>query len=232
MPEQRSASRGTSRVDEVYLRLRGDILSGQHAPGMKLHSATLCQRYGASSGVLREALPRLAGEGLVITEAQRGYRVATVSVDDLQQLTEARVLVETETLRQSIAHGDLAFESRLIAAHHTLSRIDPIAADGSIREEWLAAHSEFHSALLAGSPNLRLQAIASSLRDATEVYRCWSTKIGDGPGRDVAGEHLRILDATVARDADGAVAELTAHIEYSSQILIRAQIGIAEAAAG
>ncbi len=102
------------------------------------------------------------------------------------------------------------------AAHHTLSRIEPIESTGSISEEWLAAHSAFHHALLAGSPNLRLQAIAGSLRDATEVYRCWSTKIGDGPRRDVAAEHRRILEATVTRDGDRAVAELTAHIEYSA----------------
>ena len=83
--------------------------------------------------------------------------------------------------------------------------------------------SAFHLALLAGSANVRLQAIASALRDATEVHRCWSTKIGDGRARDVAAEHRRILEATVARDGDRAVAELTLHIEHSARILIQGQ---------
>jgi DNA-binding GntR family transcriptional regulator len=213
----------TSRVDELYRQLRSSILSGRHLPGSRLSSAALCKDYAISSGVLREALPRLAGEGLVTFEPQRGYRVAEVSAEDLRQLTEARILIEAEALRQSIQHGDLQFEANLVAAHHTLARSEPLSTDGKVREEWIDAHSAFHKALLAGSPNLRLQYIANSLRDSTEVYRCWSGRLGDEPERDVPGEHLRIFQATVARDSDRAVEELTSHIEHTTDVLLRVQ---------
>ncbi|WP_200833498.1 GntR family transcriptional regulator [Arthrobacter sp. SLBN-100] len=208
-------------MDELYRQLRNDILSGRHLPGTRLSSATLCEDYGVSSGVLREALARLAGESLAMFEPQRGYRVAEVSVDDLRQLTETRILIEAKTLRQSIQHGDLQFEANLAAAHHTLARSEPLSADGTVSEKWLDAHSNFHRALLAGSPNLRLQSIASSLRDSTEVYRCWSGRLGDEPERDVPAEHLRIFEATMTRDVERAVSELTCHIEHTTEVLLR-----------
>jgi DNA-binding GntR family transcriptional regulator len=212
-----------SRVDEAYRRLRTDILSGRHAPGSKLVSSSLCELYDISGGVLREVLPRLVGEGLAVSEPQRGYRVTPVSVDDLRQLTEARALIESVALRQSMEHGGVKFESDLIAAHHTLMRTTDIDASGSVMDEWLIAHREFHQALLAGSPNLRLQAMANSLRDGSEVYRCWATKLGDEPGRDIAAEHTRILDAVLANDQELAVSELVEHINHTMVVLLHAR---------
>jgi DNA-binding GntR family transcriptional regulator len=215
-----------TRVETIYRQLRTEILSGRHEPGARLLAAALCERYGISSGVLREVLPRLSGEGLVVSEPNRGFRVADVSVDDLGQLTEARVLIESATLRQAIAHGDVKFQADLVAAHHTLASTEPLDAAGSVRDDWLNAHATFHRALLAGSPNLRLRTIADSLRDATEVYRCWSRQLGDETDRDVAGEHRRILDATLARQADRAVLELTEHIERTTRVLLRARASV------
>jgi DNA-binding GntR family transcriptional regulator len=75
--------------------------------------------------------------------------------------------------------------------------------------------------------------IASQLRDATEVYRCWAGPLGDEPDRDVAGEHRRVMEATVERDADLAVAELTAHYEHTRDILLRsATDGVVRTEAG
>lgn len=214
-------TRPTTRVDEVYRRVRTDILSGRHEPGTKLRTNALCRQYEISSGVLREVLPRLAGEGLVVFEPQRGFRVADVSIDALGQLTETRVLVESTALRQAITHGDLRYEAALVAAHHTLAGSQVFDDTGGIRDEWLQAHSTFHRSLLAGCPNLRLQLIAMQLRDATEMYRCWAGQLGDEPDRDVAGEHRRILEATMARDGDLAVALLAEHYEHTMQIMIR-----------
>lgn len=220
-----------TRVDDVYRRLRRDILSGRHLPGAKLLSEPLRQEYNISSGVLREVLPRLAGEGLVVSEPQRGFRVATVSVSDLHQLTEARILVETAALRQAIEVGDLQWESRVVAAHHTLAGSAFRDDTGKLSEEWLIAHSAFHESLLSGSPNQRLQRIASQLRDATELYRCWSHGLGDEPNRDVAGEHRLIFEATVAREGDRAAALLAEHYEHTTRIMTRLSDSMGEPSA-
>jgi len=217
------ASESKSRVDETYHRLRTDILSGRHAPGSKLLSSVLCEQYDISGGLLREVLPRLVGEGLAISEPQRGFRVTPVSEDDLRQLTEARALIESVVLRQSMEHGGVKFEADLIAAHHTLMRTTDIDASGSVLDDWLVAHRNFHHALLAGSPNLRLQYMAGSLRDGSEVYRCWATKLGDEPGRDIPAEHTRILNAVLAHDVELAVSELVDHINHTMVVLLRSR---------
>lgn len=214
----------STRVASVHALLRRDILNGKFPPGSRLAAATLQERYGASSGLLREVLPRLAAEGLAVAKPQRGYWVISVSPEDLRHLTEARVLIETTVLRQSIQDGDIAWESRALAAHHTLANTDVIAADRSgPNKDWLDAHARFHSELLAGAANLRLRNIADSLRDITEVYRCWAGRFGTPGERGVAAvaaEHQSILEATLARDANLAAAELTLHIERTTKQLL------------
>jgi DNA-binding GntR family transcriptional regulator len=213
-----------TRVSRVEALLRRDILNGTFPPGSRLAAATLQQRYGASSGLLREVLPRLVAAGLAVSKPQRGYWVISVSPEDLRHVTDARVLIETTVLRQSVENGDLAWESRALGAHHCLVNTAMHDADGyTVNEAWLKAHADFHSALLSGAPNLRLRNLADSLRDITEVYRCWSGRFARGHGRDepaLAAEHKALLDATLARDATLASAELTLHIERTTRYLL------------
>jgi DNA-binding GntR family transcriptional regulator len=215
------ASSSTTRADVVYRRLRSEILTGRLPPGARLPFAELSQRYDASIGVLREALPRLVEQGLVISIPQIGFRVVSASPEDLRHLTEARVEIETLVLRQSVQHGDLAWESEVLGAHHTLRRLPMLTADNEVSEVWLEAHAVFHSTLLQSCPNPRLKNIADLLRDSAEIYRCWSAEYGQEHDRDVTGEHQRLLDAALARDPDAATTALSQHIQLTTDILLR-----------
>src|SRR2546423_2810206 len=128
------APKTTTRADRIYRELRADILSGRLCPGQRLPFAELCERYDVSIGVLREVLPRLTEQGLVSAEPQIGFRVTSVSEDDLVQLTEARDTIEPLVLRQSIEHGDLGSESTILAAHHTLTRTPGLTPGGDVHE--------------------------------------------------------------------------------------------------
>jgi DNA-binding GntR family transcriptional regulator len=216
------AARSLTRGERVYRALREDILAGRLTPGTRLPFADLCATYDASMGVLREGLSRLAEQGLVQLEPQQGYRVTPLSVADLTELTDARVHVESLVLREAVAHGDVEWESDVIARHHTLTRTPDRALDGPDRlsAAWTAAHADFHSAVLAGCPNRRLRAIADGLRATAELYRQWSFPLAHAPARDIAGEHRALLDAVIAREADAAVAVLTAHIRRTSDVLL------------
>jgi DNA-binding GntR family transcriptional regulator len=213
---------GSTRTDVVYQQLRTDILNGRLEPGQRLRFEQLSQEYGVSSGVLREALPRLAGEGLATLLPQQGYRVISVSPEDLRHLTEARIAIETQVLRQSIASGPLEWESEVVAAHPTLTRKEMLSRDGVVSDEWRAAHADFHRALLAGCPNVRLRAIADSMREVAEVYRGWSAGPGLAAERDVAAEHKDLAEAATARDADTASALLANHIQLTTDLLLDA----------
>lgn len=210
-------------VEDVHAQLRSDILAGRLPPGSRLKMSETAAELRVSLSVLREALARLAEQSLVVLEPQAGYRVVPLSRDDLLDLTAARVQIEGAALRESIGRGDVAWEAQVIASHHTLRRTPLFTSDDPDRpnERWISAHRGFHASMLAGCGSQRLLAIATSLRETTEVYRQWSLPLGGDRDRDIAGEHQAILDATVAREAERAVALCVAHIEHTTEALLR-----------
>jgi DNA-binding GntR family transcriptional regulator len=169
-----------TRAEAAYARMRADILTGRLLPGQRLLTAELTARYGASVGALREGLSRLAEQGLVTSEPRHGFRVKPVDREDLIHLTDARKAIESLVFRRSLEAGDLAWESRLVAAHHVLDGTPQLSDEDPrrVNEAWAAAHSTFHSVLLEACPNGRLRDIASGLRDAAELYRRWSRHLG------------------------------------------------------
>ena len=213
---------GATRTQGVYGRLRADILGGRLVPGQRLKFPELSQRYETSVGAAREALTRLAAAGLVRTQAHHGYTVTPLSHEDLADLTQARVEIESLVLRLSVLHGDMRWEAQTVAAHHVLERTPFLAHDGADHpsDEWSAAHAAFHQTLLAGCRNRRLLATAQALREEAELYLQWSVSFGQEPDRDLPGEHRALLEAATARDADLAAERLRDHIAHTAQLLI------------
>ena len=125
-----------TRVDEVLQRLRSDILRGRLRPGDRLKFPVLCAEFQVSAGVVREALSRLTDQGLVRMQPHQGFHVTPLSYEDLRELTAARIAVETMVFRLSVEHGDLAWETGTVAAHHMLART-PLA-DPADEAGWLA----------------------------------------------------------------------------------------------
>lgn len=211
-----------TRVDAVYIQVRADILAGRLHPGDKLPLADLTQRYDAKMGTVREALLKLASEeDLVVAEPQVGFRVRPISTVDLEELTEARQVMEAEVFRLSIEQGDLEWESRVIASHHRLTRVEQMDPDdpARINDDWARAHAEFHETLLSGCTNARLRNVALTWRAAAELYRRWSVTTAH-QGRDIAAEHRALCDAAVAREVDRGVLLLRAHISTTTQALL------------
>lgn len=212
-------------TETVYAELRRELLRGDLTPGSKIRISDIAVRRGVSPSVLREALTRLAGQGLVVAMPQRGFAVAPLSVEALQDLTHARTLIEAIALRESIVDGDLDWESRVIAAHHRLRRTPLLEPDGHVCADWAEAHRHFHHVLLAGGRSTRLTAIADGLRDCSELYMYWSRELAHDVQRDVAAEHAAIVEHALARDADQAAAALTSHIQRTTEALVRYATG-------
>ena len=151
-----------------------------------------------------------------------GYRVTQVSEADLRDLTSTRIDIETLCLRHAMAHGDLAWESRVVAAFHTLANTPELASESpaTVNEDWAVAHTMFHAALLEGCPSRRLRDFAWSLRDASELYRRWSRHLGGEDERDILGEHTALRDAVLARDTERAEQVLANHIQFTTHALL------------
>ena len=212
------ASGRSTRGEEVYQRIKADLVGGTFQPGSKLPSAMLTQRYGASASVIREGLSRLVEQGLVRSEPQQGYRVAPISIADLEDLATARCVIEIQALKLSIERGDLAWESSLVAAHHALERTPLDLADyaSSRNDPWTIVHRRFHEVLLEGCPSQRLISVAIALRDSGELYRRWSQRADEGDIRPVAQEHRLITRAALDRDVTRACQLLEEHIRLTA----------------
>jgi DNA-binding GntR family transcriptional regulator len=214
------ATTSATRTEQVYEALRSELLNGVLHPGQKLKTAGLTERFGASQSVIREALTRLTEQGLLVAEPQRGFRVRDLSVEDIAELTESRVQIESLALRMAIERGDLQWETGILAAHHRLERTPVTRDDGTVSEDWSAQHRDFHQALLTGCSNRRLESVANSLRDSAELYRRWYWVLADDHQRDLAREHRQLKELALARDADQAIGVLTEHIDRAPSLLI------------
>ncbi len=211
-PAAPTASGGT-QTDKVYAALRNAIVRCDYAPGERLRVEELGQRFGVSSSPLREALSRLVPEGLVDAYEHRGFRVAPVTIDGIADLTRVRLLIESEAMRDAIEHGDDAWEAALVAAAHSLSRVEQRLRDvaPSLDEEWSARHRAFHMAIYAGASSPLLRDLVGQLFDGAERYRRYSARHRTVP-RKKSAEHARLLEAVLARDAMRSVELLGRHI--------------------
>lgn len=215
-----ATSSGLTRADETFNRLRFDILNGHYTPGAKLAFVSLGDRYEVSTGVLREVLPRLVGEGLATSEAQLGFRVVSVSEPDLVQLTSAREAIEGLVVHAAVTQGDLTWEGEVVAAHYALAHTPVETEQHDINPDWITAHENFHQVLLDGCANQYLVASASRLRTIAQVYRYWTKLENERAHRDLAAEHQAIADAAVRRDPDECSRLTQHHIRLTTELLL------------
>jgi DNA-binding GntR family transcriptional regulator len=209
-----------SQIESAYWRLRQDIIAGKLAPSQKLRIDFLRTTYGFGASGLREALSRLVSDGLAETEAQRGYWVSPISREDLQDITTARLSIEVEALRQSILHGSLEWEGRVVAARHSLERFEQSMTESSaeVIMGWEKANRHFHMALISGCPSRWLLRFTELLYDQSQRYRHRTVLRRSIPRRGLSAEHAAIVEATLARDAEKACTALYAHIQDTARV--------------
>lgn len=206
----------------VFGAVRADVLCGRLAPGQKLSPRALATQHDVSLSVVREALTRLSEQGLVVAAPQLGFSVVELDLDDMRDLYRLRALIESNAFGDAIAHGDLEYETRVIASHHRLERTPTMNGDGSggITDDWSAAHEQFHYELLSASTSPRLVELTCRLRDTSELYRRWSRTLTAGmPPRDIAAEHRDLMQAVLDRDVKRGVALITDHINLTATLL-------------
>lgn len=193
-----------------YVRsvLRRAILNGELTGGTRLVQAEIAATLDVSTTPVREALRDLATEGLVQFDPHRGAIVAELSVDDVHDIYEIRMVLEPLAMRQAVPHLSDALLERLRALHQAMLE-EPHSA------EWVDRNRVFHMAVYETAASSRLATIIRNLQDASVMYIGASLK--DNPAlRDEANhDHAEILAALERRDADAAVEALTEHLRTS-----------------
>lgn len=196
--------------DEGYRRIRGDIVFGLLRPGQKLKLDGLKESYGVSVSTLREILSRLAAEGFVLAEGRRGFEVAPVSMENLQELAEMRLLLEAHAMEASFARADVEWEGRVVSAHHKLASTERLMESGiGELEQWKRYDSEFHQALISNCGSRVLMETHAAVFDKYFRYQMIAFNYRGG---EPALQHKALLDCALRRDAAAAVVVLEAHV--------------------
>jgi DNA-binding GntR family transcriptional regulator len=196
-----------SVVDQVYGVIRERILSGDLPRGARVHQEDVAADLGVSRTPVREALRRLAAEGLIEMRTNRGARVTDLGPDDMRMPYEARLVVEPGAARLAAQSEHAEARVRMRRAVDEQRRAIP-DVPGTF-----AANREFHIALAAASGNAFLLQFIEHL---------WVARIGEAiyehqaesPERMSldADEHEAILDAIEAGDARRAESLTRKHI--------------------
>jgi DNA-binding GntR family transcriptional regulator len=223
-----TSQKPSTLASRVYEDLRHDVIQARYAAGQKLLLKDLSARYGAGFSPVREALNRLAGDGLIEQNDQRGFTIASIDLERLDELTRTRSWLNSLALRESIAHGDAAWEESLVLAFHRLSKLPKYLrqeSDPVPNPQWEAAHRVFHLQMVSACRSQYLVGYCAQLFDAADHYRHLS-RVSMVVRRQRSDEHRQILDLVLARDADGACELLKKHLDRTSQ-LVRARLSAA-----
>jgi DNA-binding GntR family transcriptional regulator len=199
--------------EQVRDRLREDILSGELAPGSVLSETALAESFGVSRGPIREALGRLASDGLVATAPRRGAIVAELTTDEFVEAYQVREALETLAIRLAVPrleHGD---RDRLRALHREMAGH---VERGEVNA-FFDANARFHDLFVTASGNRKLQETYRLLMDQTGRFQARSLALRGSIGRSVS-EHEAILEAVDAGDADRAAVLMADHIEVPQRV--------------
>ena len=211
---------------DAYQVLRDEILRGTLKPGDRLRLADLNDRYRLGLTPIREALMRLASEGLVSWQSYRGASVAGIDIEEFRDMVRARRAIERLCLTQAMELGDAAWEAEIMRSFHLLKRT-PFPDSSGVTETygtWERVHREFHYALVAACGSPWLLRFWQTLADHSARYRNLRplhSGAGQPAGRDVEREHEEIVQAVIARDIPAATALVDRHLTQTEEAVAR-----------
>lgn len=216
--DQAETNSGTA-IDMIYRELRRRIIDGIYLPEQKLKIEHLRAGFQVSSSTVREALTRLTSDHLVTAEEHRGFRVTSMSMADLEDLTQARVVLECAALRDSISNANEEWELKLVRAFQRLTRAETkLLHDAASFDTWEECNRVFHDALTANSHSAWLKRLRQLLFQQSERYRRLSSM--DSTSRaEVHAEHVAIFEAAIAHDAERAAALLHDHVWRAANVI-------------
>lgn len=208
----------------AYNDIRRDIVDGVLPAGSKLRMEALCKQYDVGLTPLREALARLVGDAMVVTEGQRGFWVAPLSIEELTDISDVRCLIETEALTRSIENGDDAWVEELTVAFDKLTQVETSLGaepDGDQMHQWEAANHKFHESLVSACGSPWLIKIRETMYRQAERYRHISllTAYED---RCLHDEHEGIFHAAVNRQTLKAARLTELHLNRTAEAVAAA----------
>lgn len=202
--------------EKAYSALHEAIISGALEAGQRLRIEELAAQLGMSHLPVREAIRQLESRGLVEHIPHRGGRVTEISLNDLRELYEARLLIEPEIIVRS---AETFSEEDAIAARAALARYAEASTQGHIAEIW-AAHTAFHFCLYTPCRSRWLLRLAEPLWESSQRYRMTVPPLNSERRRTEAKlEHEEMLAACEGHDPARAATVLHNHLVGTANLI-------------
>jgi DNA-binding GntR family transcriptional regulator len=202
----------TSLTDQIVTELRRQIITGQLVEGTPLRQEKLAAELGVSRVPLREAIRQLEAEGLVVSELHKGTVVSSLSLDEIEELFEIRVRIETwlfETAIPLMTEEDFQLADAIT---------DEAMASGSV-ENWGELNWRFHEAMYRPSGHLIALRLLRTVHDNANRYVNLQIAVAEDVERELA-DHLALVAFARLGDIRRGVDTLRAHIHRVSRNLI------------
>lgn len=202
----------------VVATLRADILRGHYPAGTRLRQEDVAGRLGVSTTPVREAFRDLLAEGLIESDTHRGAIVRGLTLADLREIYELRVVLEPMLAARAVKQ---ATEAQLRLAEEIYDRLcaepDP--------ERWAGLNIAFHQALNAASSETRLARIVNGLAEAATSYVAMSMHAAPELMQINNADHQALLELYRKRDVRGARVKTAAHLQQTWQFIDRGAQG-------
>jgi DNA-binding GntR family transcriptional regulator len=200
---------------QVEEGLRAAIVNGRFLPGERLSDRVLCELFGASRSVVREAVRLLEAEGLITVQPNRGPSVSHLSVDEAAQIYELRGVLEALAGESFAVRATDEERRELRAAYEDLAR----SASDTSRCDLLAIKRNFYEVLLKGARNPYVNRMLEQIMNRNMQLRAMSIS---APGRLpwTIKEIRRVVEAVERRDPEETFAACREHVQRAADVAL------------
>ncbi len=214
-PSTRKSAR-ESLSERAYRDLKAQILENRLSVGRQYMEQEIAERLDMSRTPTREALIRLANEGLVEIRPRHGMRIKPISRDDMREIYE--VLTSLESQAAALAARRSLSKAEIDAMRRAVADMDAALKDDDL-ESWAEADERFHRLLVEYSDNRRLIALVGTFIDQSHRVRMITLRMRPRP-TDSNQDHRAVVEAIARGDADEARRVHRTHREKSGRMLI------------
>jgi DNA-binding GntR family transcriptional regulator len=219
--------------DRAYESFRQHLLAMNIRSGQFISQRELVALTGLSLAAIREMIPRLEADGLIVTVPKRGLQIAAMDLKLVRNAFELRRILECEAVAVFTRHADDAEIAALVAAHESvLARA--MAGDRSkqLLDQAQTTDWAMHDALIDGLGNALVSNIYRVNSIKVRLARLEQSLLSEAVLMSALHEHSAVLAAIAARDVAGAVAALRAHIESAHLRALGISAGVETAVSG
>src|ERR1700730_444787 len=206
--------------EKIYARFKDDIFACVFAPGESCTESQLAEFYGVSKAPIRWALAAVSREGLVTARPRKGYTVAPVTIESVDDVFGVRLIFEPAAARLAAGHADI----ELLKALHAKVSKGCTVGDRRSERRWVEANNAFHIEITRAAGNDRLTRIATAVLEESQRITHILIPVFDRV-RSMGQDHRDLIDALARADGDRAECVAREHLEHSRRIVMEALRG-------